>query len=298
MTAAGLAGSVLLHVLLVAPFFLDLSLPQSRTPNRNGAGASALISAAEPVMTVVFINEPTFRDRREPPELLELASRGFARFDKRLRILSPDPEPAADSPSARREAENAATPEATEDQTQHALLYGRYLGQVQARIERAWLRPRSDIGAPTFSCGVKIEQNARGDVVGIALDHCNGTERWQQSLMSAIRTASPLPAPPDPSVYADRLWLTFRSERFRAEGPTEGFDPENAAARDDRFEARRTFERFADGTDQNFGPRLRKSSDVVHLTIIGSPTGPGSLTQPVSAPSTPTTSDTAYSPPQ
>jgi hypothetical protein len=179
---------------------------------------------------------------------------------------------------------------------QHAILYGRYLGQLQARIERAWLRPRTEIGAASFSCRARIEQNPRGNVVGIKLDHCNGSQRWQQSLVSAIRTASPLPAPPDPSVYADRLWLSFRSENFRAGGSAEGFEPEARAARLDPSD--QSFETFARRANRGFRPDTKKETDVIDLTIIGSPTGPSSLREPVGPPPPPPTSDTPFSTPQ
>lgn len=220
-------------------------------------------------MTVVFINEPSSSTRQSPPEPAELASRGVVPPDLPLMVLSPDPLPAAEA--AEMAEASASSSEPAADQTQHALLYGRYLGQVQARIERAWSRPRGDIGAPTFSCRVRIEQDRLGNVVDIAVDHCNGTERWRQSLLTAVRTASPLPAPPDPSVYADRIWLAFRSERFRAETSTEGFEPEDRGARDSDSEVHRSFENFAsrlDGSSRSLG---NEHSDVIHLTIVGSP---------------------------
>jgi hypothetical protein len=277
VTAAGLAGSILLHVLLIASLVLELSLPQSLTPDRNGAGASALRSLSEPVMTVVFINELSSSERR-PPDTMQLASRGLLPVDLPLVILSPDPFPTTEvAASDDSERQSAPSAEAAGDQTQHALLYGRYLGQIQARIERAWVRPRTDIGASTFSCRVRVEQDGQGNVAGVALDHCNGTERWQHSLLSAIRTASPLPAPPDPSIYANRLCLSFRSDRFRAGGPTEGFEPESVAARDDGG-ARQSFEQFASGMGRSFRLGGKQDANVVHLTIIGSasetPTSP------------------------
>jgi hypothetical protein len=228
---AGVVGTLLLHALVMLPFFLDLSLPSRHVPNKSGAGASALVSAQEPVMTVVFINEPSTVERKTALEPEVLASRGLAPVDLPIVVLSPDALPAADAANREQEHDNSA-PEAAGDQAQHAILYGRYLGQVQARIERAWMRPRTAIGAPRFSCRVRIEQNRQGNLSDIKLDHCNGGARWQHSLTSAIQTASPFPAPPDPSVYADRLWLTFRSDSFRPGGSAEGFEPEAAAARD------------------------------------------------------------------
>jgi len=161
-----LAGTVLLHALVLLPFVVDLSLPTHRAPDPSGAGASALVSPSEPTITAFFINEVSTVQRTEPPEMKDLASRGLAPADLQVVVLSPDPWPAALT-DADESKDNAASAVAASDRAQHALLYGRYLGQVQARIERAWMRPRSEIGAPTFSCTARIEQNRQGDVIGI-----------------------------------------------------------------------------------------------------------------------------------
>ncbi len=226
-------------------------------------------------MTVAFISEPTAAERAPPPAAA-LASRGFAPPDLLVVVFGRDTYPAAEDSQ---ETQNSPSPTAVvSDPTQHALLYGRYLGQVQARIERAWMRPRTEIGAPTFSCRARIAQDRGGDVVEVKFDNCSGSERWQQSLLSAIRTASPLPAPPDPSVYADTLSLSFRSEAFNPGGPTEGFEPDNRAPflAGDRYRGRESFE--------NFESRGRDGSKVIHLTIIGKPNTASEPLQLVSPP--------------
>jgi TonB-like protein len=273
ISGAGLVGTVLLHALIVLPLFLDLSLPSPHLPNRTGVGAIAVASSQEAVMTVVFIKEVLPAERTAPPTPLDLASRGMTPPDLLVVVFSPDSSPAIETAAdPRKDEDSSVPPEAVGDQTQHALLYGRYLGQVQARIERAWMRPRTEIGAPRFSCGARIEQDRRGKVVGIKLDHCNGSERWQQSLRSAIQTASPLPAPPDPSVYADRLWLTFGSEGFAPGGSAQGIEPEQPETLiGDRLPSRESFEDFANRPDVKLQSRGKEDPKVFHLTIIGSP---------------------------
>src|SRR5438309_419183 len=78
LSAIGLVGTLLLHVLLGLPFVLDLSLPAPRLPDRSGAGASAVASQEEPVMTVVFINEVSPTEPLKALEPEKLASRGLA----------------------------------------------------------------------------------------------------------------------------------------------------------------------------------------------------------------------------
>jgi len=273
VSAAGAVGVLLVHALLVLPFVLTLSLPTPRRPNTTGVGASAFVPAVAPDMTVVFIDDPPPPvENAAPLKQSILASRGIPPPDLPLVVWSPDPSPAA---ANLRTADSNDTQKDTvaAEAAEHARLYGRYLGQVQARIERAWLRPRTGIGAPRFSCRVRIRQDRQGDVIGIDLDHCNGTEAWRQSVLSAIRTASPLSAPPDASVYADVLWLGFASEAFEQGGSTQGFEPDSpqTAMAADRTRALESFDQFVTGAGGK--PRRRGEDDtkVLHLTIIGSP---------------------------
>jgi len=264
VSVAGLVGVLVIHALLVLSFVLNLALPTPRHPNITGAGATPLVSSAEPEMTAVFIDEPS---PTEHIEAAPLASRSVTPPDLRVMVLSPDPSPAATTNANRQDSNEFEDTSASVEAAEHARLYGRYLGQLQARIERAWMRPRSEIGAPQFSCRARIQQDRRGHVLGIGLDHCNGRERWQQSLMSAIRTASPLPAPPDTSVYADVLWLSFSSEPFKEGGSTQGFEPGTRASATESS-VLESFKRFAGDASDNRRPD-ENPTNVIHLTIIG-----------------------------
>jgi hypothetical protein len=57
-------------------------------------------------------------------------------------------------------------------------LSGLYVGQIDARIERAWLRPRTEVGAGVFSCSARIEQDEAGHAQDVTLIRCNGRARW------------------------------------------------------------------------------------------------------------------------
>lgn len=104
--------------------------------------------------------------------------------------------------------------------------YRLYIGQMDARIERAWLRPRDPIGARAFSCSVRIEQDERGNVREMVPLRCNGSTRWQQSLLQAIRAASPLPAPPDPAVFRHSITLSFHAQPYSAMSDPDLYEPE------------------------------------------------------------------------
>lgn len=114
------------------------------------------------------------------------------------------------------------------DPARQSMLFGRYTGQIDARIQRAWRRPRSAIDGPfasgsdggaaaradTFQCQARIVQEASGNVKEIELIQCNGSPEWQLSLVRAIQLASPLPAPPDPSVFTNVLTLAFEAKAY------------------------------------------------------------------------------------
>lgn len=104
-------------------------------------------------------------------------------------------------------------------------LYGRYLGQIHARVDRAWLRPRTAIGAPIFECQVQVDQNGVGRVLAITLLDCNGGSSWKLSLVQAIEAASPLPAPPNPAVFVHHVLLEFRALAYSPAVSAQLYEP-------------------------------------------------------------------------
>jgi hypothetical protein len=261
---------VLLHTLLIVPLILGDSTPTHHPPNKQGAGATAIVSTQEPVMTLVYLNQASLSKARDEDEV---SSRGWASANTLLQVASPDPTPAFDSAALDIKIEDsAALAEAVGDQAGHARLFGRYLGQIQARIDRAWLRPRTAIGATSFSCRVEIAQDRRGNVKETTLQHCNGDYRWQMSLVAAVQTASPLPAPPDPSAFADAVTLEFESTPYVAGQSDQGFEPET----------RETLAASAEGRSRgqllDFERQLRSGAgsfgNSIDLRISGAPSAP------------------------
>lgn len=106
------------------------------------------------------------------------------------------------------------------DSAKVAGFVGIYTRQIQARIERLWRRPRSPVSAnseESFQCEVQIVQDGRGNVQEILLPHCNESTAWRQSLVIAIQSASPLPAPPDASVFNRSIALNFVGIAYHAD---------------------------------------------------------------------------------
>ena len=237
----GAAGSLLLHALFFLSVLLGAQVMKVRRPEVRGVGAARIRSRAAPSETLILLNLSTPVKSR-PPLITKLASAGLLPADLPMTLISPDPLPHfAHSADHAAENQKAAAPIDRGDAALRAALFGRYTGQIDARIERAWQRPRSPVnrenaalrglgiresrrgalGDEPFQCEVRILQDRQGDVQEIQLLRCNGSVAWRQSLVTAILAASPLPAPPSPSVFSDAITLTFVAHSLASGGPDE-----------------------------------------------------------------------------
>ncbi len=221
---AGVLASLLLHALLLTPILVGTEHGSPR-PDRKGAASAGRDSGRDSTMTLVFIDESdpiSGRNKRAlDPASLVLAPR-------LMKVATPDLTRLSKSIRPRADAEDAERPRATAgdgDEASRALMFGRYVGQITARIERAWLRPRTALDAGSFNCRVEVLQDEAGRVQDIALGDCNSDARWQESVIRAIQSASPLPAPPEPTVFTRVLTLELDSKPFAPGGSTDGFEP-------------------------------------------------------------------------
>jgi hypothetical protein len=208
------AASILGIHLAVVDAFLQAPAGHAQVPSIGGTAPSSEGGAS---MQVVFIDTKTeVADRSWP-----LHTQVIRQMDvtKLLRTISFASDVLLDD-TATVDKVKALT-----DVVGDSAMAGRYLGQINARIERAWRRPRSEIGSELFACTVEVEQDSIGNVRSATLQSCNGSERWQQSLLAAIRAASPLPAPPDPAVFRRRMRLVFQSAAYQQGRSSDGFEP-------------------------------------------------------------------------
>ncbi len=219
VACCGAALTLLLHALLISPLLWGGG-QRVRTPTRDEGGATSGV----PAMTLVMLDDtadPRETERPSPEKLSEVLSSA--------RVLVP---------IGSLHLANAVTPPAIEESSvvqpdnppsasegERALMFGRYLGQVTARIERAWLRPRSAISSESFTCWVQVEQDRERNVKEVTLKECNGTTAWQLSLVRAIESASPFPAPPDPSVFSPILTFEISADPYREGGSVDGYEP-------------------------------------------------------------------------
>jgi hypothetical protein len=213
----------MLHVVLLAPVLWGATGHVKPHPDNQGGGPSA--SNDHDSMMVTFIDEPNEAASKQgrPPEAT--ASLLAAPDTLLVPIVVPEmPAPSVVALSDSDADEDTAIRPNSGDPGR-AVMFGRYVGQVSARIERAWMRPRTPIESGRFTCTAQIVQDKTGMVQEVELRNCNGDGRWQLSLARAIQSASPLPAPSNPSVFAKTLTLEFSSEPFTPNGDPEGFEP-------------------------------------------------------------------------
>ena len=226
ISCAGALSSLALHVLFMTPVLLGLGTSAPHPATDSSAMERSADEGISSSMTVTFIDQSDPVADAQSGE----TSAGLAANPP----LNPVPLPAP--------APNFNLPVDDEPDTDHnnptgsgqadpgrQFLFGRYIGQITARIERAWIRPRTPIENAFFACRVRITQNRNGVVQEIELVKCNGTPRWQTSLVQAIESASPLPAPPDTDVFTKRLTLDLRSATFTPGDTADEFEPEARA---------------------------------------------------------------------
>jgi TonB C terminal len=223
----GLGGTLILHGLVVPMCIPTTLVHQKRPPDSAGTSVSRPVTAPADELVLLTIDSPKRSD----------SALGAPRIDLRSQLTKlaiplavPDQLPVIDLSIANVDTQSSAQAEENPgDAELRARMFGRYTGQIRARIERAWEKPTSpanDLSAgrtgdavdlDTFVCQVQIRQDNRGNVQEVLLLACNGTEAWRHSLVIAINQASPLPAPPIPTVFQRALTMTFSAQASHAE---------------------------------------------------------------------------------
>jgi colicin import membrane protein len=104
----------------------------------------------------------------------------------------------------RREAEQALQSQLAAEQAgiEAARVQGvvaEYIGYIQERIQRSWLRPP---GSPAgLSCVVQVSLIPGGEVARVQIVRSSGDPVFDRSVESAVYKASPLPLPPDAALF-------------------------------------------------------------------------------------------------
>jgi hypothetical protein len=256
-------ATVLVHLLLATPLVLGTAAHKKRTPDGDGTVASA--SRGETYERMVLLDLSAVSTSESETPLIPIDSEGIDAREFELQLVSSDPKPPAElKPEDFEEAETAN--DATGDPTGNAALFGRYMGQVTARIERAWMRPRSAIEGGRFECRVRITQDIHGNVKSIEYQSCSNDESWRASLNSAILRASPLSAPPEPKLFTPTLNLSFEGEQYVAkQTPEYLYEPAPSRV----ASAAAPVQLFRESAPESPAPAPAGLKGDVDLTIVG-----------------------------
>jgi colicin import membrane protein len=119
---------------------------------------------------------------------------------------------AEDQAKADREADlrRSLDQELRQDAARSSGALASWQSQITARIQRAWLRPAS--ARPGIECVLNVTQVPGGEVTNVRIGACNGDQAVRESIEAAVYRASPLPPPPDPTLFERSLVITFRPD--------------------------------------------------------------------------------------
>lgn len=89
-------------------------------------------------------------------------------------------------------------------------LLDQYAEVIRQKVERNWIRPAS--ARQGLHCVVLVKQIPGGEVVEVRVVECNGDAAVVRSIEAAVFRSSPLPPPPNPSLFDRSLRFEFKPE--------------------------------------------------------------------------------------
>jgi hypothetical protein len=204
---AGVVATLLLHALLfTAALWGGGAAKIARLPDAVGAGANSGRADGNSTERMIFVQLSPEVAAMQPETNQAPQLNVQVQKPSLLQVTGPDSMPL---PPLEFDDDGVATEASEADLIARTKLAGLYESQIRARIERAWNKTKSDI-TPEHFCRVKIRQKQDGQVQDVSLESCEGSFEWLDSLTKAIYSASPLPAPPDRSVFVDSFSMQFR----------------------------------------------------------------------------------------
>jgi TonB C terminal len=216
-TLIGIFGTLLLHVMFIGGLPFGGPLHKPKPPETQESSNAPANSSDGPERLVLLSLSPS---TSATPTTVQPAISSLPDLSK-MKIKTPiaaDLLESADLETLALSEDQPSSPAAGgQDGAEQARLFGIYTGQIQARIDRVWRRPRTPVNddksstnaSESFQCEAQIIQDVRGNVQEIMLPRCNGSPAWQHSLVTAIQHASPLPAPPSEKVFRTSIKVQF-----------------------------------------------------------------------------------------
>ncbi len=201
--------------------------PPSPTPEEIAAKEQAVREEAERVETARQLEEQRLAEQRqaEEREAAEKKAREEAEAKRREEEKRAEAKRVAEAKTRaeekRRQDEENRLREQRESELRRQLeaeervmaarssgAMSSWIGQIQARVQRAWLRPPT--ARAGIECIVYVTQVPGGEVTNVRVGTCNGDQAVRDSIEAAVYRASPLPPPPDPALFERNLELTFK----------------------------------------------------------------------------------------
>jgi hypothetical protein len=236
-TLIGFLGTLLLHTMVIQSLPFGNGGPKAKPPEAQESADARSKFKGDSAESLVLVALPTPTNSNQAAPQFVLSSLPDL---SKMKIKSPVnvelPALANLETLALNENQTSDSRAQGGDGAEQARLFGIYTGQIQARIDRVWRRPRTpvnednaaatDDAGDSFQCEAQIVQGAGGNVQEILLPRCNGSDAWRRSLIMAIRHASPLPAPPSPGVFSQSITLNFIGVSFVAGESEDDYEPE------------------------------------------------------------------------
>jgi hypothetical protein len=225
----GAIGTILVHVAFVQTIYMGARIFRQKSPDVAQPGQLVSKMNSGSTEDIVLLNLPLESGGRQKLDVASLATIPTMSAQVVSIDIASIESLSLDDTDARSNAKIDG------DASEQARLYGIYAGQIQARVERLWERPRSPVSglaktSPSkfdevaFQCQVQVVQDSSGNVQEVLLLRCNGTSEWQRSLVIAIQQASPLPAPPHPGVFNRSIALDFVGLSFGSGNAPDGYE--------------------------------------------------------------------------
>ena len=100
--------------------------------------------------------------------------------------------------------------EAHADAERNGAARASWVSMIQAKITHNWLRPPT--ARAGIDCVLNVTQVPGGEVTQVSIGACNGDQAVRDSIEAAVYRASPLPPPPDPSMFDRNLEIRFKPD--------------------------------------------------------------------------------------
>jgi colicin import membrane protein len=90
-------------------------------------------------------------------------------------------------------------------------LLDQYMAVIRQTVERNWVKPAT--ARSGIECEVLLTQLPSRDIVNVRFGECNADATVRRSIEAAVMKSSPLPPPPDRSLFERNLRFIFRPEQ-------------------------------------------------------------------------------------